>query len=255
MLANATGKQSVYGSGAPMKHLDLFSGIGGFALAARWVGWETVGFCEIDPYCQKVLRKHWPDVPIYEDIKAFNGQDCDIITAGFPCQPYSVAGKQRGDSDHRALWREVIRIVENTKPTWVLCENVASFIKIGLDQMSLYLESRGYSVESLCIPACAVNTPHRRERLWILAHTERGKQPRKEPRSRKAGRMGREQQSVAWDRDWESALTEFRGMDDGLSGRVVTNRTDGLRNAIVPQIAEIIFRAIDESRCNKLNST
>ena len=105
-------------------HLDLFSGIGGFALAAKWAGYETIQFVEIDPFCHKVLKKHWPDVPIHSDIKTFdvtkyNGS-IDLITGGFPCQPYSVAGKRLGKADDRALWPEMLRIISEIRPAWVI---------------------------------------------------------------------------------------------------------------------------------------
>ena len=159
-----------------MKHLDLFSGIGGFALAARWVGWETVGFCEIDPYCQKVLRKHWPDVPIYEDIRELDGRTVgyiDIITGGYPCQPFSVAGKQRGEADDRHLWPEFAQLIREIRPRWVVGENVAGHISMGLDNVLADLEGFGYTWEAFVIPACAVNAPHRRARVWFVGNTDK----------------------------------------------------------------------------------
>lgn len=234
-----------------MKHLDLFSGIGGFALAARWVGWETVGFCEIEPYCRKVLAKHWPGVPIYSDIHGLyvyyghSIEEVSIVTAGFPCQPYSVAGKQRGSRDDRALWPEVVRVLDRSKPAWFVGENVAGFAEMELKQATLDLAQLGYGVRVFDIPACGVGAPHTRRRLWIVAHAEWNQQPRQEPRSRKAGRVGRKQQPVAWDGHWKSALAKFRDVDDGLPGGVVRHRTDAARNAIVPQVAQIIFEAIN----------
>ena len=123
-----------------MRHIDLFSGIGGFALAASWV-WpshDIVTFCEKDAYCQKVLKKHWPDVPICDDIFKMNGADygpIDLITGGFPCQPFSCAGKQRGASDDRFLWPEMLRIIREAQPTWVVGENVPGIIGMALDQV------------------------------------------------------------------------------------------------------------------------
>ncbi len=228
-----------------MKHLDLFSGIGGFALAARWMGWETVGFCEIDPYCQKVLAKNFPGVPIHEDIKTYDGQECDLITAGFPCQPYSQAGLQRGEADDRALWSRLREVVWNSRPAWFVGENVVGFAGLGLAKALSELAGMAYRVRTFDIPACSVGAPHARRRLWIVAHSIWDEQQWEKPRSRKTGRMGREQQSVPWDTPWESALAEFRGMDDGLSGRLVTNRADAIRNAIVPQVAYQIFKAIE----------
>ena len=226
-----------------MRVLDLFSGIGGFSLGLERAGMETVAFCEIDPYCRAVLNKHWPHVPCYDDVRvlpAIGG--IDLICGGFPCQPFSVAGKQRGADDDRHLWPAMLEVIRSERPTWVLGENVTGLINLELDRVLFDLEAEGYACRTFVIPACAVGAPHRRERLWIVAHAERHEQPRKESRHGATGRMGRQQQPVAWDRDWESALREFRGMDDGLSYRV--DRVDTLRNAVVPQIPEIIGRAI-----------
>lgn len=153
-----------------MKHLDLFSGIGGFALAARWAGIETVAFCEIDQFCQKVLKKNWPDVFIFDDVKTLHHfQHVDILTAGFPCQPFSVAGKQRGKDDDRYLWPEVIRIIREVKPNWCILENVPGIIP-HLDTILEDLENEGYDWRAFLIPASAVGAPHKRERLWIIAN-------------------------------------------------------------------------------------
>jgi DNA (cytosine-5)-methyltransferase 1 len=156
------------------RHLDLFSGIGGFALACRMVGGiETVGFCEREPYAQRVLKKHWPDVPICNDIHEMKGNEygpIDIITGGFPCQPYSVAGERRGNEDDRALWPQMLRVIREARPTWVLGENVPGIITLALDGVLADLEAQGYACETLCIPACGVDARHRRERIWIVAH-------------------------------------------------------------------------------------
>lgn len=162
--------------GMRIKLLDLFSGIGGFSLAARWAGgFETVGFCEIDAYCQKVLNKNFPGVPIHDDIKTLKGNEfgpIDIITGGFPCQPFSYAGKRKGKADDRDLWPEMFRVIKHAKPRWVVGENVAGFINVGFERTATNLENEGYEVQALLIPACAVNAPHRRDRLWIVAHAE-----------------------------------------------------------------------------------
>ena len=153
-----------------MNHLDLCSGIGGFALAARWMGWTTVGFAEIDPFASKVLAKHWTGVPNYGDIRSIpDGIRADILTAGFPCQPYSVAGKQLGDADDRAIWPLVIAVVKRVKPRWCVFENVAGIIAMALDGVLSDLEAEGYEVGTLVLPACAVDAPHRRDRVWIFA--------------------------------------------------------------------------------------
>ena len=163
-----------------MVHLDLFSGITGFALAASWV-WgeehEIHCFVEIDPFCQKVIKKHWPGVPIHGDIKTYehNGTKIDLLTGGFPCQPFSVAGKQRGTEDDRALWPEMLRIIKEAKPRWIIGENVTGIVNMELDNYVSDLEAEGYEVQPFIIPACAVDAPHRRDRVWIVGHTSSGR--------------------------------------------------------------------------------
>jgi len=155
-----------------MKHLDLFSGIGGFALAAKWAGWETVAFCEKEQYAKRVLGRHWPNVPVIEDIRNITEKvGCDIITGGFPCQPFSVAGKQKSTADDRHLWPELLRVIALERPTWIVAENVPGIVGLALDQVLADLESAGYSSRALIIPACAVDAPHRRDRVWIMAHS------------------------------------------------------------------------------------
>jgi len=161
-----------------IRHLDLCSGIGGFALGIAGAGRDvsTVAFCEIEPYCQAVLRKHWPDVPIYDDIKTFPAeefQDIDILTAGYPCQPFSLAGKRGGTADDRHLWPEVYRIVAAVRPTWCIFENVPGHITMGLDEVLSDLEDEGYSAGTVVLGAVAVDAPHRRQRVWIVANAGR----------------------------------------------------------------------------------
>ena len=161
-----------------MYHLDLFSGIGGFATAAGWCGITTVGFSEIDAYASAVLQKHWPNITNYGDIrnltKATIPQRIDLITGGFPCQPFSVAGKQQGRADARDLWPEMFRVIKEFRPSWVIGENVAGFVKMELDRTLADLESEGYTARAFIIPACAVGAPHRRDRVWIVAHSGYG---------------------------------------------------------------------------------
>jgi len=155
-------------------HIDLFSGIGGFALAANAAGFRTSVFCEQDDYCAGVLNRHWPSVPVIRDIREFDGskwRGADLLTGGFPCQPFSQAGEQRGTSDDRHLWPEMFRVIKEARPRWILGENVAGIIKMALDGVCADLESENYTVQSLDIPACSVNAPHRRHRLWIVAHS------------------------------------------------------------------------------------
>ena len=160
-----------------LTHLDLFSGIGGFALAARMVGQiETVAFCEREAYAQRVLKKHWPDVPICDDIHNLKGNDygpIDLVTGGFPCQPYSLAGKRGGNDDDRALWPQMLRVIREARPTWVIGENVPGIISLALDGVLADLEREGYACETFLLPACAVDAKHRRNRVWIVGYSER----------------------------------------------------------------------------------
>jgi DNA (cytosine-5)-methyltransferase 1 len=157
-------------------HLDLFSGIGGFALAAKLNGYRTLGFCDNEPYAQAVLKKHWPDVPCHKDIREVRGElyaGVTLLTGGFPCQPFSVAGKQRGKDDNRYLWPEMLRVIQEARPTWIIGENVAGIVNMALDRIHTDLETQDYEVESFIIPACAVNAPHKRDRVWIVANSKR----------------------------------------------------------------------------------
>jgi len=158
-----------------IKILDVCSGIGGFSLGLEATGgFDTVAFCEFDEFCGKVLKKHWPDVPIYKDLKEIGNeptrliQEFDLICGGIPCQPFSLAGKQKGKEDDRHLWPYMYEIIKHKKPTWVIVENVGGFVNVALDDVCLDLETEGYATQSFIIPACGVEAPHRRERVWIL---------------------------------------------------------------------------------------
>ncbi len=156
-----------------LTHLDLFSGIGGFALAAKWAGFETKLFCEKDKFCQKVLEKNFPGIGIVEDIKDFNGLalfgTIDLLTAGFPCQPFSVAGKKKGKDDDRYLWPDTIGVIRDTRPRWVLLENVPGIVS-HLDTILEHLEAESYTWWAYLIAASTIGAPHKRERLWIIAN-------------------------------------------------------------------------------------
>ena len=156
-----------------MRLLDLFSGIGGFSYAAEKLvgGYKTVAFCEMDEFCQKVLQKHWPEIPIYDDVRTLDATRLgriDIVTGGYPCQPFSQAGKRQGEKDERHLWPEMLRIIKSCKPRYVVAENVAGHVNMGLDQVLTDLENQGYTTRPIIIPACAKNAPHRRDRVWII---------------------------------------------------------------------------------------
>tara|TARA_R110001583_G_scaffold31674_1_gene108029 strand:+ start:40 stop:879 length:840 start_codon:yes stop_codon:yes gene_type:complete len=269
-----------------MKVLDLFSGIGGFSLGLERAGMETVGFCEIDSFCRKVLQKHWPDVPIFEDIKELDGDEyrgsVDLVCGGFPCQPFSVAGKQRGSGDDRSLWPEMLRVIRQVQPAWVIGENVPGIIKMELDTVLSDLENAGYSCQTFNLPACSLDAHHIRARIWIVAHansatlrdgTERGAIGRLDlqgsgnaipahdgkaqplahsDNERKLQQKGVEQEIWGWTSNsreeravWEPEPCVGR-VADGVPSRM--DRLKGLGNAVVPQAAELIGRTILDVR-------
>lgn len=163
-----------------LTHLSLFSGIGGLDLAAEAAGFQTVGQCEWADYPTKVLENHWPDVPRWRDIRTLTGDDfyartgrrsVTVISGGFPCQPFSVAGKRRGKEDDRYLWPEMCRVISEIRPTWVIGENVPGIVNLALDEVLSDLESQGYTCQTFIIPAAGVDAPHRRERICIVAYS------------------------------------------------------------------------------------
>ena len=246
-----------------MRVLDLFSGIGGFSLGLERAGaFRTVAFCERDEFCQAVLRKHWPGTPIYDDVRTIDADRLgriDLICGGWPCQPWSVAGQQRGAEDDRDLWPEMQRIVEAVQSRWIIGENVRGFVNepMGLERSLSDLESIGYQAAPFIIPACAVDAPHRRDRVWIIAN---------------AAQLQRNG-SGEYSKQSERQVSEFRGRCGEISvadvGRTATEcrrwlaepdvcrvahgvprRVDRLRslgNAVVPQVVERIGRAIMEA--------
>jgi DNA (cytosine-5)-methyltransferase 1 len=265
-----------------MNVLDLFSGIGGFSLGLERAGMRTVAFCEIDPYCRRVLAERWPGIEIHEDIatRGFVRGEADVITAGFPCQDVSFAGDGAGLTGERSgLYRHVIRAIRLVRPRVAVLENVAALLNRGLDEVIGDLAEIGYDAEWHCIPACAVGAPHRRDRIWIVAipfgDGQQGSSPggeaeradgaqargqaggvpitpsitdaicREFAQRGQIGRMGR-QESISWDGAWEITSEPFvRRGDHGISNRAHRLRTLG--NAVVPQIPEIIGRAIMNS--------
>jgi DNA (cytosine-5)-methyltransferase 1 len=246
-------------------HLDLFSGIGGFALAAQAVGYTTVGFSEIDPFACAVLKRHWPDVPNHGDIRNVRNVRAELVTGGFPCQPFSHAGKRRGAADDRHLWPEMCRVIDESKATLVVAENVPGIIRMELDHVLADLESLGYACWPLVIPACAVDAKHCRDRVWIIAkrivaHAESCESRQSSQRQGGSCFGGRSSNCDGATDSW----CETDGLREGLEsfhrwpaepavGRVAhgiphrTHRLRALGNAIVPQVAEKILKAMMKS--------
>ena len=256
-----------------MKCCSLFSGIGGFDLAAEWLGWDIIVQCEIDPFCQRVLKHHFPKAILYEDIKKTDFTkhrgDIDIVFGGFPCQPFSTAGKRRGTNDDHHLWPEMLRVIREVSPHYIVAENVSGLISqqqgMVFESVLTDLENEGYEVQPFIIPACAVGAPHRRDRVWIIAvdsfHKEAasnskstGQQARTEGQ-RKIQSWGRNERTVL-SNYWSNFSTQspFCDRNDGLSDRLdgITfpswrrQSIKALGNAIVPQIAYEIFKMIEQ---------
>ena len=268
---------------APLQLLDLFSGIGGFSLGLERAGMKTVAFCEIDPFCRRVLAKHWPDVRQYEDVRTLtaerlraDGISVDVICGGFPCQDISYAGNGEGLAGKRSgLWSEISRLVGELRPTVCIVENVTALLSRGMGTVCGDLAALGYDAEWHCIPASAVGAHHRRDRLWIIAHSDgfatRGLSERKEKEKplalidgeALANANGFRQQGSR--RPFDAGYSEAdgdrkinRAFDDrgwptepnvGRMAYGVPNGMDRLKalgNAVVPQIPELIGRAILE---------
>lgn len=248
-----------------MKLLDLFSGIGGFSLAAHWAGIETIGFCEQDEFCQTVLKKHWPDVPIVDDIFKLRGEQfgtVDIISGGFPCQPFSLSGKRKGTEDNRHLWPQMFRIISEARPTWIVGENVVGIINVALKGVLSDLESIGYETQCFVIPACAVDAPHRRDRVWIIANAcsdvgtfgifDRDSK-KSETKNIQKKKWSKNREFFEMASDFDKGLRKWEGdipkpslvrISNGLSQEL--DRIKSLGNAIVPQVAFKIFKSICE---------
>ena len=211
-----------------IKILDVCSGIGGFSLGLEATGgFDTVAFCEYDEFCRKVLNKHWPDVPIYKDLKEIGNeptrliQEFDLICGGIPCQPFSLAGKQKGKEDDRHLWPYMYEIIKHKKPTWVIVENVGGFVNVALDDVCLDLETEGYATQSFIIPACGVEAPHRRDRIWIIGKnvgntTDNGRT--KDKPSEEEGRVIGQSE--------EGRVLESEGTSDGGTSNVADTESD-----------------------------
>lgn len=242
-----------------MRHASLFSGIGGFDLAAQWMGWENVFQVEKDAFCQKVLSKNFPDTQRYGDIKEFDGTKyrgaVDIITGGFPCQPYSSAGKRKGKDDDRHLWPEMLRVIGEVQPTYIVGENVDGIINwskgLVFEEVQKSLEDQGFEVQSYLLPACGVQGSHRRYRVWFVAHST--KEPFQEyevykkswPISRESGVSSARTACDIWTPSRSTNFAELAGELHGVPNRV--DRVGALGNAIVPQVAFQIFKAIEQT--------
>jgi DNA (cytosine-5)-methyltransferase 1 len=290
-----------------MRHGSLFSGIGGFDLAAQWMGWENVFHCEMNPFGQQVLAHHFPNSKLHEDVTTFPASDyagrIDILTGGFPCQPYSTAGKRMGKEDERHLWPAMLDVIRVIQPTWVVGENVRGLVSwnggLVFEEVCADLEVEGYSVQPYLLPAGGVGAPHRRDRVWFVAYAgmQRGKQKAQRGREkrerqgtelrgnasavgkrrdaahadhartkqlmrgdgqRKESDQGRQGKSLieSWPgcEQWDNfpAQPPICGGDDGLprelDGITFSKwRNESIKaygNAIVPQVALQIFKAI-----------
>jgi DNA (cytosine-5)-methyltransferase 1 len=247
-----------------MRSIELFAGIGGIALAAEWAGIETVAFCEREPFCQKVLHKHWPDVPIFDDVRTLNKQvleergidvgTIELISGGYPCQPFSSIGKRKGEDDDRHLWPEIKRLLQEIRPTWFIGENVAGHVTLGLDTVLLDLENIGYSWQPFVIPACAVGTIHRRNRVFILAHSNsdrlEGSKQKKIQRKQRLQRNSPYGNVEEWTKRSYEYQPKLCRNTHGIPNRV--DRLRSLGNAVVPQQIYPIFKYIMEIERMKL---
>jgi DNA (cytosine-5)-methyltransferase 1 len=231
-----------------MNVLDLFSGIGGFSLGLERAGMRTIAFCEIDPYCQAVLRKHWPDVPIYDDVRTIPAIAADVICGGFPCQDLSRAGNGRGLAGERSgLWFEFARLIGEIRPRYAIVENVAALLDREMGTVCGDLASIGYDAEWSTISACSIGAPHMRQRVFIVAYpdSEHGRSWLRNSAARPIRPLqeidGFESSRTGW-RTRLADPSQLYGGANGLPSGMERNRALG--NAIVPQIAEIIGRAI-----------
>ena len=249
-----------------MTHGSLFSGIGGFDLAAHWMGWENVFNVEKDPFCRKVLAHHFPNSKSFKDVREFQAVNfcggISVLSGGFPCQPFSTAGKRAGVSDERYLWPEFLRIITEVTPSYVIAENVRGLSSWDqgsvLETVCTDLEGEDYEVFPVILPAASVNAPHKRERIWILATNsyrqvlEHGDGKRKAERATNTKKRAK---SLSSPRGWEKFPT-FGPVCRGANG--LPFELDGITfprwrkesvkaygNAIVPQVALELFKLIE----------
>ena len=244
-----------------MKHGSLFSGIGGWDLAAQRVGLSNEFHCEIKPYCINVLKAHFPNSITYNDITTTDFSEwrnkIDILTGSPPCQPFSKAGKMLGKNDERYLWDDYIRAIREIKPRWFVAENVSGLLTTNdgdaYEQIMLQLEDEGYETLTIGLPACAVGAYHIRERIWIIGrtkveshtNTERGELGEVPNKSQEEGaQYGTELSGDPFGLHWYEAISRIHGIFNGISRKLDSNRNAALGNAIVPQVAQVIFETI-----------
>jgi DNA (cytosine-5)-methyltransferase 1 len=238
-----------------MKHASLFSGIGGFDLAAQWMGWENVFQVEIDSFCQRVLEKNFPKTKRYGDIKQFDGTKyrgaIDVLTGGFPCQPFSVAGRRKGKDDDRYLWPKMLKVIMESEPTFIVGENVGGSWEL-VDEICTDLANIGYEAEPIGIETASIGADHKRERFWFMAYSNRiglqgcfeRMQENKKQRVIHAPILP--PLSFQRERSKDYIPKPFVvGGRDGIPDRA--HRTKALGNAIVPQVAFEIFKAIEST--------
>jgi len=221
-----------------MTHGSLFSGIGGFDLAAEWMGWENIFHCEIAEFPRQILKYHFPNSICYEDIKKTDFTkhrgEVDIISGGFPCQPYSNAGKRRGKEDDRHLWPEMLRVIREVQPRFVVGENVSGLLTwnngMVFHEIITDLENEGYETQAVLIPACSTNAPHRRDRIWFVAHSvncgynaERGKETEKDGIQSK---IGKAMDTREFNGTSVSRITAHTDNGSGLRDTVQSRRTE-----------------------------
>jgi DNA (cytosine-5)-methyltransferase 1 len=211
-----------------MTHLGLFEGIGGFSLAVKWAGGKTLAWCEWNEFGQKVLKYHFPEAEGYGDITKTDfkkyANKVDLLTGGFPCQPFSMAGKRKGTDDERYLWHEMLRAIQEVKPRFVIAENVFGITNIdgGLvfEQVCADLEAEGYEVQPFIIPACSKNAPHRRDRVWFIAHSNneerngRSGTSEREPQEAKQGRHGIQRTAARFSEVGNATNTDCNGLNE-----------------------------------------
>jgi len=212
-----------------VRHVDLCSGIGGFALGFEQANLSTpVMFCDIEPWCRNILKQHWNNVPIKSDVKELANDpdnlvpDCDILTAGYPCQPFSQAGRREGAQDDRHIWPYILKIITSKRPSWVVLENVYGHISLGLDQVLLDLETKGYATRTFVVPASSVGAPHRRDRVWIVGYTEDNG---RDGRTEAAGREGPQDKQ-------DESRPEVRGKSSGPSTHVAHTNNQRLQGRL-----------------------